>query len=70
LAAASIQPLSKLVDALVTAVAGQLVAVPVGEPHQTLLEPHACELGDVDIAARTTAAAAASAAVWTASRRK
>ena len=70
LADASMQPLSKLVDAVPGAVAGQLVAVPAGEPHQTLFEPHVCELADDAMAARTTADAAASAAVWAASRRK
>src|SRR5580658_7161389 len=64
------QPLSKLVEAVVTAVAGQAVAVPAGVPHQTWLVPQVCDDGDVAITALTTAAAAASAAVCAASRRK
>jgi hypothetical protein len=41
LADAIMQPLSKLVDEEVGAVAGQLVMVPAGDPHHTPEDPHA-----------------------------
>jgi hypothetical protein len=70
LAAASMHPLSKLVEAVVATVDGHAVAVPAGEPHHTLEDPQVCEPGEYVSAALITADAAASAALCAASRRK
>jgi hypothetical protein len=69
-AAAIMHPLSKLLEAVVTVVAGHAVAVPAGLPHHTPDDPQVCDPAEVAIAALITAAAAASAALCAASRRK
>src|SRR5580704_4308866 len=71
LAFARIQATLKLVVVVVGAVAGQWVIVPAGEPHQTLPEPQlAVPPASATSTALTAPAAAASAALWAASRRK